>query len=341
MSRLSPINQARWLKFKRNRRGYWSLWIFAILFIISMAAELIANDKPLLVSYKGEVYTPFLVNYSEATFGGEFNTKADYRDPYLVSLIDENGWAIWPPIRFSYDTINFQSPSPFPASPSTSNLLGTDDRGQDVLANVLYGFRISILFGLSLTLISSLIGIAVGATQGYYGGKIDLVGQRLIEVWSGMPTLFLIILMSSVIQPNFWWLLAITVLFGWMGLVGIVRAEFLRTRNFDYVRAARAMGVKDRIIMGRHILPNAMVATLTYLPFTLCASITLLTSLDFLGFGLPMGSPSLGGLLLQGKNNLQAPWLGISGFIVLALLLSLLIFIGEAIRDAFDPAKAY
>lgn len=341
MSRLSPINQARWLKFKRNRRGYWSLWIFAILFIISMAAELIANDKPLLVSYKGELYTPFLVNYSETTFGGEFNTKADYRDPYLVNLIDSNGWAIWPPIRFSYDTINFQSPSPFPAPPSTSNLLGTDDRGQDVLANVLYGFRISILFGLSLTLISSLIGIAVGATQGYYGGKIDLVGQRLIEVWSGMPTLFLIILMSSVIQPNFWWLLAITVLFGWMGLVGIVRAEFLRTRNFDYVRAARAMGVKDRIIMGRHILPNAMVATLTYLPFTLCASITLLTSLDFLGFGLPMGSPSLGGLLLQGKNNLQAPWLGISGFIVLALLLSLLIFIGEAIRDAFDPAKAY
>ncbi|MBK5073902.1 ABC transporter permease subunit [Budviciaceae bacterium CWB-B4] len=341
MSRLSPINQARWLKFKRNRRGYWSLWIFAILFIISMAAELIANDKPLLVSYKGELYTPFLVNYSETTFGGEFSTKADYRDPYLVSQIDNNGWAIWPPIRFSYDTINFQSPSPFPAPPSTSNLLGTDDRGQDVLANVLYGFRISILFGLSLTLISSLIGIAVGATQGYYGGKIDLVGQRLIEVWSGMPTLFLIILMSSVIQPNFWWLLAITVLFGWMGLVGIVRAEFLRTRNFDYVRAARAMGVKDRIIMGRHILPNAMVATLTYLPFTLCASITLLTSLDFLGFGLPMGSPSLGGLLLQGKNNLQAPWLGISGFIVLALLLSLLIFIGEAIRDAFDPAKAY
>ncbi|MBK5144879.1 ABC transporter permease subunit [Budviciaceae bacterium BWR-B9] len=341
MSRLSPINQARWLKFKRNRRGYWSLWIFAILFVISMAAELIANDKPLLVSYKGELYTPFLVNYSETTFGGDFNTKADYRDPYLINLINNNGWAIWPPIRFSYDTINFKSPYPFPAPPSTSNLLGTDDRGQDVLANILYGFRISILFGLSLTLISSLIGIAVGATQGYYGGKIDLVGQRLIEVWSGMPTLFLIILMSSVIQPNFWWLLAITVLFGWMGLVGIVRAEFLRTRNFDYVRAARAMGVKDRIIMGRHILPNAMVATLTYLPFTLCASISLLTSLDFLGFGLPMGSPSLGGLLLQGKNNLQAPWLGISGFIVLALLLSLLIFIGEAIRDAFDPAKAY
>ncbi|AKJ42690.1 Inner membrane ABC transporter permease protein yejE [Pragia fontium] len=341
MSRLSPINQARWLKFKHNRRGYWSLWIFAILFIVSMGAELIANNKPLLVNYQGQYYTPFLVNYPETTFGGEFQTETDYKDPYVVDLINKNGWAIWPPIHFSYNTINYQSSSPFPAPPSLSNLLGTDDRGQDVLAGILYGFRISVLFGLSLTLISSVIGISVGATQGYYGGKIDLVGQRLIEVWSGMPTLFLIILLSSVIQPNFWWLLAITVLFGWMGLVSIVRAEFLRTRNFDYVRAARAMGVKDRTIMLRHILPNAMVATLTYLPFILCASITLLTSLDFLGFGLPLGSPSLGGLLLQGKNNLQAPWLGISGFIVLALLLSLLIFIGEAVRDAFDPAKAY
>lgn len=341
MSRLSPINQARWLKFKRNRRGYWSLWIFAVLFVVSMGAELIANNKPLLVSYQGSYYAPFLKSYPEITFGGEFQTEADYKDPYVLELINKNGWAIWPPIRFSYDTINYQSLSPFPASPSTSNLLGTDDRGLDVLANVLYGFRISILFGLSLTIISSIVGIAVGATQGYYGGKIDLVGQRLIEVWSGMPTLFLIILLSSVIQPNFWWLLGITVLFGWMGLVSIVRAEFLRTRNFDYVRAAKAMGVKDRTIMLRHILPNAMVATLTYLPFILCASIVTLTSLDFLGFGLPLGSPSLGGLLLQGKNNLQAPWLGISGFIVLALLLSLLIFIGEAVRDAFDPSKAY
>lgn len=341
MSKLSPINQARWLKFKRNRRGYWSLWIFAVLFVVSMGAELIANNKPLLVSYQGSYYAPFLKSYPETTFGGEFQTEADYKDPYVLELINKNGWAIWPPIHFSYNTINYQSPSPFPASPSTSNLLGTDDRGLDVLANVLYGFRISILFGLSLTIISSIIGIAVGATQGYYGGKIDLVGQRLIEVWSGMPTLFLIILLSSVIQPNFWWLLGITVLFGWMSLVSIVRAEFLRTRNFDYVRAARAMGVKDRTIMLRHILPNAMVATLTYLPFILCASIVTLTSLDFLGFGLPLGSPSLGGLLLQGKNNLQAPWLGISGFIVLALLLSLLIFIGEAVRDAFDPSKAY
>ncbi|MBP9642487.1 MAG: ABC transporter permease subunit [Budvicia sp.] len=341
MSKLSPINQARWLKFKHNRRGYWSLWIFAMLFVISMGAELIANNKPLLVSYKGELYTPFLVNYSETTFGGEFKSEADYQDPYVINLIDKNGWALWAPIRFSYNTINYNSPSPFPAPPSASNLLGTDDRGQDVVANILYGFRISILFGLMLTTISSVIGIAVGATQGYYGGKVDLIGQRLLEVWSGMPTLFLIILLSSVIQPNFWWLLGITALFGWMALVGLVRAEFLRTRNFDYVRAARVMGVRDSKIMLRHILPNAMVATLTNLPFILCGSITLLTSLDFLGFGLPLGSPSLGGLLLQGKNNLQAPWLGISGFFIVAFLLSLLIFIGEAVRDAFDPSKAY
>lgn len=341
MSKLSPINQARWLKFKHNRRGYWSLWIFAMLFVISMCAELIANNKPLLVSYKGELYTPFLVNYSETTFGGEFKSEADYQDPYVINLIDKNGWALWAPIRFSYNTINYNSPSPFPAPPSASNLLGTDDRGQDVIANILYGFRISILFGLMLTTISSVIGIAVGATQGYYGGKVDLIGQRLLEVWSGMPTLFLIILLSSVIQPNFWWLLGITALFGWMALVGLVRAEFLRTRNFDYVRAARVMGVRDSKIMLRHILPNAMVATLTNLPFILCGSITLLTSLDFLGFGLPLGSPSLGGLLLQGKNNLQAPWLGISGFFIVAFLLSLLIFIGEAVRDAFDPSKAY
>lgn len=341
MKKLSPLNQRRWQKFKHNRRGYYSLWIFVVLFVISMAAELVANNRPLLVSYKGEWYTPFLVNYSERTFGGDLQTEADYSDPTVISKIDENGWAIWAPIRFSYNTINYQSPSPFPAPPSSANLLGTDDRGLDVLANLIYGFRISILFGLSLTLLSSLIGIAVGATQGYYGGKIDLLGQRFIEVWSGMPTLFLIILLSSVIQPNFWWLLGITVLFGWMTLVGVVRAEFLRTRNFDYVRAAKVMGVSDAKIMFRHMLPNAMVATLTYLPFTLCGSIAMLTSLDFLGFGLPIGSPSLGNLLLQGKNNLQAPWLGISGFVVISVLLTLLIFIGEAVRDAFDPSKAH
>lgn len=341
MSKLSPTNQIRWLKFKHNRRGYWSLWIFAILFIISMTSELIANNKPLLVSYKGDLYTPFLVSYSETTFGGEFKSEADYQDLYVIDLINKNGWALWAPIRFSYNTINYKSESPFPSRPSVANLLGTDDHGQDVLANILYGFRISILFGLMLTTVSSVIGIAVGAIQGYYGGKVDLIGQRLLEVWSGMPTLFLIILLSSVIQPNFWWLLGITSLFGWMALVGLVRAEFLRTRNFDYVRAARVMGVRDSKIMLRHILPNAIVATLTNLPFILCGSITLLTSLDFLGLGLPLGSASLGGLLLQGKNNPQAPWLGISGFIIVALMLSLLILIGEAIRDAFDPSKAY
>ncbi|HHH1886867.1 TPA: ABC transporter permease [Yersinia enterocolitica] len=341
IKRLSAINQARWARFRQNRRGYWSLWIFLTLFIISLFAELIANDKPLLVSYQGKFYMPFMVNYTESTFGGILTTAADYQDPYVIGRIKDNGWAIWAPIRFSNNTINFATDVPFPSPPSRTNLLGTDSTGGDVLAKIIYGFRISLLFGLTLTLLSSVIGICAGAVQGYYGGKIDLLGQRFIEVWSGMPTLFLIILLSSIVQPNFWWLLAITVIFGWMGLVGVVRAEFLRTRNYDYIRAARAMAVRDRVIMSRHMLPNAMVATLTFLPFILCGSITTLTSLDFLGFGLPMGSPSLGGLLLEGKNNLQAPWLGITAFLVLAVLLSLLIFIGEAVRDAFDPSKVY
>ncbi|RLM27249.1 microcin ABC transporter permease [Brenneria alni] len=341
MSRLNPINQARWARFKSNRRGYWSLWIFMVLFIITLCSELIANDKPLLVKYDGQLYAPLFVDYSETTFGGQFDTTADFRDPYLAQRIERNGWAWWPPIRYSYDTINYATTVSFPSAPSWQNLLGTDSQGKDVVAQVLYGFRISLLFGLALTALSSLIGITVGATQGYYGGRLDLWGQRFIEVWSGMPTLFLIILLSSVIQPDFWWLLGITVLFGWMSLVGVVRAEFLRTRNFDYIRAAQAMGVSDRMIMYRCMLPNAMVATLTYLPFILCGSITTLTSLDFLGFGLPMGSPSLGTLLLEGKNNLQAPWLGITVFMVLSIVLSLLIFIGEAVRDAFDPSKAH
>ncbi|EQC3254580.1 ABC transporter permease [Yersinia enterocolitica] len=341
IKRLSAINQARWARFRQNRRGYWSLWIFLTLFIISLFAELIANDKPLLVSYQGKFYMPFMVNYTESTFGGILTTAANYQDPYVIGRIKDNGWAIWAPIRFSNNTINFATDVPFPSPPSHTNWLGTDSTGGDVLAKIIYGFRISLLFGLTLTLLSSVIGIFAGAVQGYYGGKIDLLGQRFIEVWSGMPTLFLIILLSSIVQPNFWWLLAITVIFGWMGLVGVVRAEFLRTRNYDYIRAARAMGVRDRVIMSRHMLPNAMVATLTFLPFILCGSITTLTSLDFLGFGLPMGSPSLGGLLLEGKNNLQAPWLGITAFLVLAVLLSLLIFIGEAVRDAFDPSKVY
>lgn len=336
--RLSPVNQQRWLRFRHNRRGYWSLWIFLVIFVLSLGADLLANEKPLLVRYQQRWFVPLLVSYSESDFGGALPTAADYQDPWLQKQLNENGWALWAPIRFSDSTINFATSTPFPSPPSAQNWLGTDASGGDVLARLLYGTRISLLFGIMLTLFSSIIGIIVGAVQGYFGGRIDLIGQRVIEVWSGMPALFLLILLSSVIQPNFWWLLLVTVIFGWMGLVSVVRAEFLRTRNFDYIRAARALGVSDGRIMLRHMLPNAMVATLTFLPFILCGSIATLTSLDFLGFGLPVGSPSLGELLLQGKNNLQAPWLGLAGFFTLAILLSLLIFIGEAVRDAFDPA---
>ncbi|CAH6229795.1 ABC transporter permease [Pantoea agglomerans] len=336
---LSPLNQQRWQRFRHNRRGYWSLWIFLIIFLLSMGAELIANDKPLLVHYQQRWTVPLLFDYSETDYGGVLATAADYQDPWLRQRIEQSGWAIWAPIRFSDSTINFATEVPFPSPPSAQNWLGTDANGGDVMARLLYGTRISLLFGLMLTLFSSIIGIVVGALQGYFGGRVDLIGQRLIEVWSGMPALFLLILLSSVIQPGFWWLLLVTVAFGWMSLVSVVRAEFLRTRNFDYIRAAQALGVSDGRIMLRHMLPNAMVATLTFLPFILCGSITTLTSLDFLGFGLPLGSPSLGELLLQGKNNLQAPWLGLAGFFTLAILLSLLIFIGEAVRDAFDPGK--
>ncbi|MDU6432321.1 MAG: microcin C ABC transporter permease [Pantoea sp.] len=336
--RLSPVNQQRWLRFRHNRRGYWSLWIFLVIFVLSLGADLLANEKPLLVRYQQRWFVPLLVSYSESDFGGALPTAADYQDPWLQKQLNEKGWALWAPIRFSDSTINFATSTPFPSPPSAQNWLGTDASGGDVLARLLYGTRISLLFGIMLTLFSSVIGIIVGAVQGYFGGRIDLISQRVIEVWSGMPALFLLILLSSVIQPNFWWLLLVTVIFGWMGLVSVVRAEFLRTRNFDYIRAARALGVSDGRIMLRHMLPNAMVATLTFLPFILCGSIATLTSLDFLGFGLPVGSPSLGELLLQGKNNLQAPWLGLAGFFTLAILLSLLIFIGEAVRDAFDPA---
>lgn len=336
--RLSPVNQQRWLRFRHNRRGYWPLWIFLVIFVLSLGADLLANEKPLLVRYQQRWFVPLLVSYSESDFGGALPTAADYQDPWLQKQLNEKGWALWAPIRFSDSTINFATSTPFPSPPSAQNWLGTDASGGDVLARLLYGTRISLLFGIMLTLFSSVIGIIVGAVQGYFGGRIDLIGQRVIEVWSGMPALFLLILLSSVIQPNFWWLLLVTVFFGWMGLVSVVRAEFLRTRNFDYIRAARALGVSDGRIMLRHMLPNAMVATLTFLPFILCGSIATLTSLDFLGFGLPVGSPSLGELLLQGKNNLQAPWLGLAGFFTLAILLSLLIFIGEAVRDAFDPA---
>lgn len=337
--RLSPVNQQRWLRFRHNRRGYWSLWIFLVIFALSLGADLLANEKPLLVRYQQRWFVPLLVSYSESDFGGALPTAADYQDPWLQKRLEQQGWALWAPIRFSDSTINFATSVPFPSPPSAQNWLGTDASGGDVLARLLYGTRISLLFGLLLTLFSSVIGIIVGAVQGYFGGRVDLIGQRVIEVWSGMPALFLLILLSSVIQPNFWWLLLVTVIFGWMGLVSVVRAEFLRTRNFDYIRATRALGVSDGGIMLRHMLPNAMVATLTFLPFILCGSIATLTSLDFLGFGLPVGSPSLGELLLQGKNNLQAPWLGLAGFFTLAILLSLLIFIGEAVRDAFDPAR--
>lgn len=335
---MKPINAERWHRFKAHKRGYWSLWLFSILFFMSLFAELIANDKPLLVFYAHHIYFPVVKAYPETVFGGEFATEADYTDPYIDDLIQEKGFILWPPIRFSYNTINFNVVGGrVPSPPDAVNWLGTDDKGRDVFARVIYGFRISVLFGLVLTIISSLIGVLVGAAQGYYGGWIDLLGQRFIEVWAGMPTLFLLIILSSFVEPNFWWLLGIMVLFSWMSLVGVVRAEFLRCRNFDYVRAAQAMGVSDRRIMWRHMLPNAMVASLTMMPFILSGSVTTLTSLDFLGFGLPAGSPSLGELLAQGKANLQAPWLGISAFVVLSVMLTLLVFIGEAVRDAFDP----
>ncbi|MEZ9070400.1 ABC transporter permease [Vibrio splendidus] len=333
----NPLAEARWLRFKANKRGFISLWIFTVLFGLSLFAEIIANDKPLLVSYDNQWFVPVINEYAETEFGGEFETEADYKDPYVIELIEDNGSIVWPIIPFSYDTINFDISGAVPSEPDSVNWLGTDDKGRDVLARIIYGFRISVLFGFILTIVSSVVGVVVGATQGYYGGWVDLFGQRFIEVWSGMPTLFLLIILSSFIEPNFWWLLGIMVLFSWMSLVGIVRAEFLRCRNFDYVRAAQAMGVDDKRIMLRHMLPNAMVASLTMMPFILSGSVTTLTSLDFLGFGLPAGSPSLGELLAQGKANLQAPWLGISAFVVLSLMLTLLVFVGEAVRDAFDP----
>jgi microcin C transport system permease protein len=362
---LSPMGRRRWENFKANRRGYWSFWIFAVLFVVSLFAELIANDKPLLIKYDGKTYFPALVTYSETAFGGEFETAADYRDPYLQKLIAEKGgWVIWPPIRYSYDTHNLDLPTPAPSKPTWMltekecqpvverkglkscrdleyNWLGTDDQGRDVVARIIYGFRISVLFGLTLTLISSVIGVAAGAVQGYFGGWTDLLFQRFIEIWTSIPSLYLLLIISSVLVPGFFVLLGILLLFSWVSLVGLVRAEFLRGRNFEYIQAARALGVSNPVIMFRHLLPNAMVATITFLPFVLSASVTTLTSLDFLGFGMPPGSPSLGELLSQGKANIQAPWLGLAGFFSVAIMLSLLIFIGEAVRDAFDPRKAF
>lgn len=337
---MSPIMRRRVDAFCRNRRGYWSLWIFLALFILSLGAELIANNKPILVSFEGKLYTPILTPYSELEFGGEFDLPADFRDPFVQDLIhDAHGWMIWPIIRYNYQTINYDLPSPAPSPPSWENWLGTDDQARDVMSRVIYGFRISVLFALVLTLASSVIGVAAGAVQGFYGGKVDLLFQRFIEIWSGLPVLFLLIILASLVEPNFWWLLGIMLLFSWMSLVDVVRAEFLRGRNLEYVRAARALGLNNSTIMFRHILPNAMVATLTFMPFIFNGSIVTLTALDFLGFGLPPGSPSLGELVAQGKENLHAPWLGLSAFFTLALMLTLLIFIGEAVRDAFDPRK--
>jgi microcin C transport system permease protein len=336
---LSPLARRRLASFRANRRGFWSLWIFLGLFLFCLGAEVVANDRPLLVRFDNHTYYPVLRDYPETVFGGFLESAADYRDPEVREMIESRGWILWPPIPFSYDTINYDLPVPAPSPPTAENWLGTDDQGRDVTARLIYGFRISILFGLTLTIFSSVVGVAAGAVQGYFGGTVDLLFQRFIEIWSGLPVLYLLIILASVVEPNFWWLLGLMLLFSWMGLVGVVRAEFLRVRNFDYVRAARALGVGDRVIMIRHILPNAMVATLTFLPFILNGSITTLTALDFLGFGLPPGSPSLGELLNQGKSNLQAPWLGITAFAVLAVTLSLLIFIGEAVRDAFDPRK--
>ncbi len=362
---LSPLNKRRWQNFKTNRRGYWSLWIFLVLFFVTLFAEFIANDKPLYISYDGKSYFPVIFTYPETTFGGDFETAADYRDPYLQKLIaDKGGRMIWPLIRYSYSTHNLDLPTPAPSPPTwllteaqcksvvehkglkscsdlEYNWLGTDDQGRDVLARLIYGFRISVLFGLILTIFSSIIGVAAGAVQGYFGGWTDLLFQRFIEIWTSVPELYLLLIISSVLVPGFFVLLGILLLFSWVRLVGLVRAEFLRGRNFEYILAARALGVSNAVIMFRHLLPNAMVATLTFLPFIMSSSVMTLTALDFLGFGLPPGSPSLGELLSQGKANVQAPWLGLTGFFAVALMLSLLIFVGEAVRNAFDPRKTF
>ena len=361
---LSPLNQRRWQSFKANRRGYWSLWIFLVLFGLSLIAEFIANDRPLVISYQSEILFPVFIDYPEERFGG-FLAVTDYRDPVIQDEINADGWMVWPPIRYSYRTVNNEIPEPTPARPSWMfskedrcsryalgvedpnctlgnwNWLGTDDQARDVLARVIYGFRISVLFGLILTLGSAVLGVSAGALQGYFGGWTDLIFQRFIEIWSAIPVLYLLMIVAAVLPPGFFILLGLMLLFSWVGFVGVVRAEFLRARNFEYVNAARALGVPNHTIIFRHLLPNAMVATLTFLPFILNGSITTLTSLDFLGFGLPPGSASLGELLRQGQRNLNAPWLGLSGFVVISLMLSLLIFVGEATRDAFDPRKTF
>ncbi|MBC2801710.1 ABC transporter permease [Rhizobium ruizarguesonis] len=361
---LSPTNIRRWQNFRANGRGYWSLWLFMLLFILSLFAEFIANDRPIIASYKGEILFPVLIDYPEEKFGG-FLAETDYRSSVITDEINANGWMIWPPIRYSYRSVNSNIPHSAPTAPfwlmtkeercagypqgvndpdctaGNLNWLGTDDQARDVLARVIYGFRISVLFGLVLTICSAVIGVTAGAVQGYFGGWTDLLLQRFIEIWSSMPVLYILLIIAALLPPGFFVLLGIMLLFSWVGFVGIVRAEFLRARNFEYVRAARALGVNNRTIMWRHLLPNAMVATLTFLPFILSGSITTLTSLDFLGFGMPPGSPSLGEMIAQGKTNLQAPWLGLTAFFAMSIMLSLLIFIGEAVRDAFDPRKTF
>ncbi|MDH4109006.1 MAG: ABC transporter permease [Gammaproteobacteria bacterium] len=338
LKQLSPLTRRRLAVFRAHRRGYWSLWIFLGLLVVTLPAEFVANDKPLIVNYQGSYYFPIFRDYPESEFGG-FLARTDYRDPFVRDRIEADGWMIWPPLRYSHRTINWDLATPAPSAPTADNWLGTDQQGRDVLAGVIYGFRLSVLFGLTLTALSAVVGVALGAVQGYFGGWVDLSLQRLMEIWGGLPVLYILIIMSSVVDLGFWWLLVIVLAFSWMPLTGLVRAEFLRARKLDYVRAASALGLRDAVIMRRHILPNAMVATLTLLPFTLSASIATLTALDFLGLGLPVGSPSLGELLSQGRANLQAPWLGVTGFVVLATMLSLLIFIGEAVREAFDPRR--
>jgi microcin C transport system permease protein len=366
--RLSPLNQRRWRNFRRNKRAYWSLVLFSVVFTITLFAEFVANDKPILVQYRGEYYMPIFRFYPETQFGGDFETEAIYRDPEVRCLIASGGldicfddpegviadagdgvvegeeiakgWAIWPPIPYSYNT-TVDRPGAAPLPPNGQNLLGTDDTKRDVLARVIYGFRLSVLFTLIVTALSSVIGIAAGAVQGYFGGRTDLIFQRIIEIWASTPQLYVIIILFAILPRSFWLLVVITVLFGWMALVGVVRAEFLRARNLEYVRAAKALGVSNLTIMFRHMLPNAMVATLTMLPFVITGTISLLAGLDFLGFGLPSSAPSLGELTLQAKQNLQAPWLAFTAFFAFAIMLSLLVFIFEGVRDAFDPRKTF
>ena len=338
---MSPLARRRWRSFKANRRGYCSMWIFLGLFALSLAAELIANDQPIAVYANGELRFPAFGLVTEADLGGELPIEANYSDPYVRELLERSdGWALMPPIPYDYRTIDLYLASAAPAPPSARHWLGTDDSAKDTLARLIYGFRLSVLFGITLTFIASIIGIAVGALQGFFGGLVDLIGQRVVEIWGAVPALLILIILASVLEPSVYWLLAILLLFSWMALVSVVRAEFLRARNFDFVRAARALGVSNLAIARRHVLPNAMVAALTFVPFILSGAVTTLTALDFLGLGLPAGSPSLGELLAQGKNNLHAPWLGLTAFFTLATLLTLLIFVGEAARDALDPRRA-